>query len=69
MSRPGLGCDRVVGNRPAGRDGWAQPGHRLAPGNETPRGTHAPRTHPPARTRTRYASAYFVSAAGSSASR
>ncbi|MEV4743883.1 type I polyketide synthase [Streptomyces sp. NPDC049555] len=26
----------VVGNRPAGRDGWAQPTHRAAPGDETP---------------------------------
>ncbi|EXU70147.1 pyridine nucleotide-disulfide oxidoreductase [Streptomyces sp. PRh5] len=29
-------ADRFVANRPAGRDGWAQTGHRPAPGNETP---------------------------------
>ncbi|MFE5117679.1 NAD(P)/FAD-dependent oxidoreductase [Streptomyces sp. NPDC056669] len=29
-------AQRVVGNRSAGRNGWAQPGHRAASGGETP---------------------------------
>ncbi|XNN16922.1 FAD-dependent oxidoreductase [Streptomyces sp. CY1] len=29
-------AEPVVGNRSAGRNGWAQPGHRAAPGDETP---------------------------------
>ncbi|MGW7692091.1 NAD(P)/FAD-dependent oxidoreductase [Streptomyces asiaticus] len=45
--------DQVVGNRPAegappsgswGRDGWAQPGHRAAPGGETVPRYHGTRT-------------------------
>ncbi|WP_435532636.1 FAD-dependent oxidoreductase [Streptomyces violaceusniger] len=63
--------DQVVGNRPAegappsgswGRDGWAQPGHRAAPGNET-----APRYHG-TRTLTRLTLTAAPGSAGASAS-
>ncbi|NEW76919.1 NAD(P)/FAD-dependent oxidoreductase [Streptomyces rhizosphaericus] len=36
--------DRFVGNRSAGRDGWAQSGHRAAPGDETLPRYHGTRT-------------------------
>ncbi|MCG0287425.1 NAD(P)/FAD-dependent oxidoreductase [Streptomyces sp. PSAA01] len=63
--------DRVVGDRPAegaptsgswGRDGWAQPGHRAAPGDET-----APRYHG-TRTLTRLTLTAAPGSAGASAS-
>ncbi|RNG25973.1 hypothetical protein EEJ42_16585 [Streptomyces botrytidirepellens] len=54
------GAELVVGNRSAegappsgswGRNGWAHPGHRPAPGDETPGATRRSRTSPGGRPR------------------